>query len=163
MTIVVSDTSPVRALANLGRLELLRLLYGEVVVPTAVADELRSPPTGQMAIELAAFPFIRVQAASDRSTVETFQVDLDRGESEALALALEIQADLILMDEASARAKAKPLGLPVIGVLGVLLEGKQQGLIDALAPLIDALQNDYRFYLTPRVRSEVLRLAGEAM
>ena len=36
MTLVVSDTSPVRALAHVGRLDFLKVLYGEVWVPLLV-------------------------------------------------------------------------------------------------------------------------------
>ncbi len=46
MAIVVSDTSPVRALAHLGRLDLLKTLFGEVLIPPAVLDELEQPHNG---------------------------------------------------------------------------------------------------------------------
>ena len=88
--------------------------------------------------------------------------ELDLGESEALALALEIRADLILIDEAAGRAMAKRMGVPFIGVFGVLLEAKRSGLIGAVLPLLDRLQNDHGFYLSAPVRDEVLRLAGES-
>lgn len=41
MSIVVSDTSPIRALSHLGRLDLLAYLFQEVVVPPAVRRGLR--------------------------------------------------------------------------------------------------------------------------
>jgi predicted nucleic acid-binding protein len=124
MTIVISDTSPVRALANLGRLELLRELFTEVIVPPAVASELRSPPRGQAAVNLDGLPFVRIQSPSDRSSVERFLKDLDLGESEALAL--ELRADMILIDEAAGRARAKQVRLLSIGVLGVLFGGETE-------------------------------------
>lgn len=43
MKVVVSDTSPIRALSHLDRLELLASLLGEVIVPPAVAEELLRP------------------------------------------------------------------------------------------------------------------------
>ena len=46
--------------------------------------------------------------------------------------------------------------------MGVLLEAKGAGLIGALVPLLDRLQHEFRFYLAPAVRSEVIRLAGES-
>jgi uncharacterized protein len=160
--IVVSDTSPVRALANLGRLDLLRDLFTEVVVPPAVARELGNPPIGQAVVALEGHPFIRVRAASDREAVARFLVDLDSGESEALALALELGADLVLIDEAVGRDVARRAGLASIGVLGLLLEARRRGLIESLSPLLDQLQNDYRFFISSRVRAEVLRSAGES-
>jgi predicted nucleic acid-binding protein len=38
--IVVADTTPLLVLARIGRLDLIRDLYAEVVVPCAVYDEL---------------------------------------------------------------------------------------------------------------------------
>ena len=44
MAVVVSDTSPIRALSHLGRVDLLRELFGTVLVPPAVDEELRNGP-----------------------------------------------------------------------------------------------------------------------
>jgi predicted nucleic acid-binding protein len=56
--------------------------------------------------------------------------DLDRGESEAISLAENKQADLIILDEQTARAIAKNRGLTVIGILGILYQAALQNLID---------------------------------
>ncbi|HEY2157396.1 MAG TPA: DUF3368 domain-containing protein, partial [Isosphaeraceae bacterium] len=158
---VVSDTSPLRALANLGLLGLLHDLYSEVIVPPSVEKELANAPRGQSPVNLDEHPFLQVRSASDKAVVAAFLEDLDLGESEALALALEIRADLILIDETAGRDRAKQVGLSAIGVLGVLLEAKRSSFIGDLLPLLDQLQDEYRFYLTPQVRAEVLRRAGE--
>ena len=67
--IIVSDTSPLRALAHLGRLEWLEQLFGEVVVPTAVALELSHPPARFEPLDLARFAFIRVRPALNLTRV----------------------------------------------------------------------------------------------
>ena len=41
--IIISDTSPLSALAEIGELELLRRLYGKVVIPDAVRREATHP------------------------------------------------------------------------------------------------------------------------
>jgi predicted nucleic acid-binding protein len=161
VSIVVSDTSPVRALANLGLLKLLQPLFGQVIVPEGVAWELSQPPDGQATVDLAQYSFVKVMAVSETSTIEKFLADLDRGESEALALAIELHADLLLIDEADERARAKREGLEIIGVLGILLEAKRQGLVEGIGPLLDQLQNRHRFFIARPIRAEVLRLAGE--
>jgi predicted nucleic acid-binding protein len=43
VAIIVSDTSPVRALHHLSLIHILDALYGEVIVPPAVAQELEQP------------------------------------------------------------------------------------------------------------------------
>ena len=90
MAVVVSDTSPIRALTHLGLLELLRDLFGQILVPPAVEAELKSPPSGLPAADVARLLFVHVQAPRDRSRVDYFLQSLDPGESEALALALEV-------------------------------------------------------------------------
>ena len=159
--IVVSDTSPIRGLANLGLRELLREIYQEVIIPAAVAAELATPPRGQAAVDLAAFPFVQVRVSSMSLELHVLLGELDRGEAEALILAQELKAGLILIDEAAGREKAKQLGLDTIGVLGVLLEAKHRGSIEAVTPLLDRLKDNHRFFIGPGLRDKVLRLAGE--
>ena len=60
MRLVVGDTSPLRSLANLGLLGILRDLYSEVIVPPAVAAELRGPPDGQASVEPEQLAVLRV-------------------------------------------------------------------------------------------------------
>jgi predicted nucleic acid-binding protein len=90
--IVVSDTSVVTALIQIGRVELLFDIFGVVVVPEAVADELAVS-------HVALPPWIRSVSVRGRLVVEDFCRELDAGESEAIALALEMDADFLLMDE----------------------------------------------------------------
>jgi predicted nucleic acid-binding protein len=159
--VVVSDTSPIRALANIGLLTLLRDIYSEVVVPPAVEWELRNPPAGQEVLDLSEISFITIRVPSEESSHRDLLEGLDPGETEALSLALEIQADLLLIDEADGRARAKRLGLKTIGVLGILLEARHRRIIGSLAPMLDRLRDEYRFFISPQLRAEVLRSAGE--
>ena len=86
---------------------------------------------------------------------------LDPGEIAALALALQIHADAVLVDERRGYEVARELGLPVIGVLGILLRAKSAGLVPAVRPLLDALQTEAGFWVSAQVRAEVLRQAQE--
>jgi predicted nucleic acid-binding protein len=86
---------------------------------------------------------------------------LDPGESEALALAMEIHAERVLIDESEGRRVARRLGLATIGVMGFLVQAKHQGLIPRVGPLMDVLTTRIRFHLSPEVRQQILRDAGE--
>lgn len=160
--IVVSDTSPVLNLERIGRLELLRELYQQVLIPPAVYEELRastSQPPRQ--IDLAAHPWLIVASPNDRRRVEELRADLDLGEAEAIVLAIERRADLLLVDERRGRRAASALGLTVTGLLGVVAQAKRTGLIDAAKPVLDELIGNAHFWIGPDLYAEVLAQLGE--
>ena len=78
-----------------------------------------------------------------------------------LALALESRDCVALLDDAVARHVAQTLGLRLRGTLGLLIDAKRAGLLQAVAPVVDELQA-LGFRLDPRTRDAVLRMAGEA-
>lgn len=159
--IVVSDTSPLRALAHLQSVELLKPLYGEVLVPPAVESELSHPPGNATGLDLGAYEFIQVEAPLDGTLIEQFRQTLDPGESEALALALERKAAVVLIDEADGRQAATESGLSVVGTLGILLRAKENALIPEIRSLLDNLEEELGFFVSGELRAEVLKIAGE--
>jgi predicted nucleic acid-binding protein len=161
LSAVVSDTSPIRALAHLNLLNLIAPLYGQVIVPLAVVRELQHPAPRFQAVDASLYTFFQAQVPQNQSQVQQFLLTLNSGESEALALALEVQAGLLLMDETAGRAIARQLGLTLTGTLGVLLDAKTHGLIPLIRPLIDDLENNLGFFISAKLRADVLRLAGE--
>jgi uncharacterized protein len=161
LSIVVSDTSPIRALNHLGRLELLHDLFGEVIVPTAVVEELSLPGVKFPSISFRDFSFIRIESVKNRELVNRLMATLDRGESEALALAVELHASAVLIDESLGREKAKQMGLIPFGVLGILLQAKKEGLVGLVEPLLDKLEIEINFFMSADLRAQVLRMAGE--
>jgi uncharacterized protein len=161
VSLVVSDTSPVRALVHLERLHLLAELFEEVLIPPAVLAELQRPTSRLPAVPDAAIALLRVRAPGNVERVAEFRERLDMGEVEALALALEVQADALLIDEAAGRRSARELGLRTMGVLGILVQAKECGLVPRIAPLLDRLQLELGFYIGAELRQRVLRAAGE--
>ena len=104
---VVSNTSPILNLAIIGRLYLLNSVFGQVLVPPAVLEELRPdehlPGSEEIRAALAE-GWLRVQEVNDLRLVSSLGRELDRGETEAIALALEVDADLLLLDGAGCQA-----------------------------------------------------------
>ena len=162
MPIVVSDTSPLRALEFVDHLELLSRLFQEVIVPPAVAAELREPSRRFRPVDVARFPFLRVIVPQSLGEVNRLLSALDRGESEALVLAGELRADAVLIDEADGRRVALEMGLVPIGTLGILVRAKQERLIDEVQPIMDRLIHDLGFFISDELRYAVLEQAGEA-
>jgi predicted nucleic acid-binding protein len=159
--IVVSDTSPIRALVHLQHLEVLRELFGEVLIPPAVAAELERPRSRLLPVRLDAFPFVHIQRPQHRNVIDELLVSLGPGEAEAIALALETGIEIVLVDETAGRAAAIRRGLHPVGVLGVLLQARRRKLIGPLKPLLDRLEGELNFFIAPSPRLEVLDLAGE--
>jgi predicted nucleic acid-binding protein len=152
--IVVSDTSPITALLTIQKIDLLRQLYGTVIIPEAVAQELHAYHTLIPA-------FIQTASAEDGPLLEQLKNQLDPREAEAIVLAKTIHADVLLIDESLGRAAAKHEHLPVIGLMGVLLIAKKKGLVDAVHTLIEQLETEAGFYLSKQVKMRIIEAAGE--
>ncbi|HYV94671.1 MAG TPA: DUF3368 domain-containing protein [Chitinophagales bacterium] len=160
--IVVSDTSPLRALWKIQHLHLLPALYESVLIPPAVVRELNSFKTsGADLSELVNAPWLEIGIIKNKNEVDLLLNDLDPGEAEAIVLARENNASLILMDEVAGRNKAEEYGLNVTGVLGVLLEAKKNRLIAEVKPIMDRLIAEARFFISAKLYSEILSAANE--
>lgn len=101
--IVVSDTTPLISLLKINRLDLLEKLFGEVLIPEAVFNELTVDERFQLEAKLIRQKkFIAVKPVNNLESVSILKraTGLDQGESEAIVLTDELKADLLLMDEA---------------------------------------------------------------
>ena len=159
----VSNTSPLSNLAIIDRLEILRGQLGQIVIPVAVQIELDRLSHADARMRLAAAlhdGWLRVIPLT-APVSPAFAAALDPGEAEALALAAQVKATLVLLDESAARLKAGQLGIPHIGVLGVLLRAKQSGQILSLAIEIRKLRQDARFFVGPALEKRLLATVGE--
>jgi uncharacterized protein len=164
--IVVSDTSPLSGLAIVGKLSLLQALYGQIVIPEAVASELRRGGQDDPRIaQVLTLSWIETKPSTNHRLISELQTiyKLDKGESEAISLALELNADVLLIDERLGRREASRLGLSITGMLGVLLVAKKQNLVSAIHPIVDGLISEAGFRISGQLYSEVMVAAGEAV
>lgn len=160
--IVVSDSSPIIILATVGHLRLLRDLFSEILIPDAVYREIVVQGAGRAgADEVQGADWIRQETVHNTTLVNVLHLELDEGEAEAIALALERGADLVLIDERSARLRAADLGLKFVGVLGVLIESKRQGFLTEIRPVLDAMRLGAGFWISESLYQHVLDSAGE--
>ncbi|TEU10645.1 MAG: DUF3368 domain-containing protein [Anaerolineales bacterium] len=140
----IVNATPLIALALLERLDLLRQMFDEVLVPTAVYDEVVIQGAGRPgAAEIAQADWLQIAAPEAVPTIEPILMGLDEGEMQVLLLARERQPDWVLIDERQGRRVARAMGLPVKGTLGILLAAVLAGLLskeealDALQRLVD--------------------------
>ncbi|MGZ8938992.1 MAG: DUF3368 domain-containing protein [Limisphaerales bacterium] len=140
--IVVSDSSALISLARVDCIDLLPKLFGTVLIPEAVCVELENSDPDSPTRNLRSEPWVK-------------------GEAEAVVLALEQKADALLVDERRARAFALQRGLKIIGALGVLVQAKQHGLVNKIAPITSRMRSQGRFWVSERLEEQVLRSVGE--
>ena len=161
--IVVSDTSPLGSLALIDYLWLLPNIYGTVVIPNLVANELTAAPDTRIQ-NILTLDWIQVQPLSSTTIAETLQQNrnLDPGEAHAIALAIQLKADELLIDERLGRREAQRYGLSVIGLLGILVIAKQRNLIPKVQPVMDALSNQAGFRVSSQLYHHILMLSQES-
>lgn len=156
--VVVSDTSPLQYLHQSGTLGLLPTLFARVIVPPAVLGELaEGRARGHELPMLDAMPWVEIRAPI---TPLSLPAKLGRGEQEAISVAAELHLP-VLIDDRDARSCAGSLGLKVIGIFGVLIKAKRQGLIPAVMPVADRIAG-LGFRMNEATRQQVRAVAGES-
>jgi predicted nucleic acid-binding protein len=130
--IVVSDSTPLNILIRIGLVDILPNLYGQVLIPVAVRDEMshqRTPEVVRVWIN-GAPPWLHVRAPLSPLPL----VRKGRGELEAISLAVELKAELLLVDDRDAAKTARQYGLATVGTLGMLELASARG----IHPLTDS-------------------------
>lgn len=157
---VIVNTSPLLYLHQIRHLELFRELYGTLLVPTAVVNELaEGKRKGVDVPEPESISWMKVISARDRRIIPLLS-DLGAGESEVILLGVEYPQSLLIMDDALGRQIARMNTQTVTGTLGVLLKAKQEGLIPEVAPLLRHL-TACGMWISPAVESMILARAKE--
>lgn len=160
--LLVPDSGPLIALARVALLDLPAWLYGEVLVPAVVWDEvLRRPPQEELARLQAALAAGTLKVEPEPQTPAQALQDTRLGAGERAAIALaRLRGAQVLIDERRGRRAAADAGLPVVGTVGLLVRGRQLGLIGPVRPLIDALRSS-GYHLGDALTARALSDLGE--
>ena len=138
--IVVSNTTPILSLYKIGKLNLLQSLFGQVIVPVAVYDEIAVAGKGKQGHdEIEKVDYFLINEIRNAFAASLLRSQLDRGEAEAIVLAGELGANILLLDEKKARRIAQANGQSVIGTLGILQAAKDRELISDIRTPLDSL------------------------
>lgn len=156
--IIVSDTSSLSNLFQIGLINILYELYGEITITPAVRRELYALPEQEKQFEQ--IDWIQVKAPQDQKMVVELMKDLDLGEAESIALAIEEKAKYLIIDEHKGRMIADARGVKIVGILGVLIQAKQQGIVPSVKFNIEKLV-DIGFRLDKKLIEKVLKRLGE--
>ncbi len=153
--IVVADTSPVNYLILIQEVDILPKMYGRVVIPQSVREELVRASAPQAVRSLINQLPIWLEVRSLLAVPDSSLARLDAGERDAITIAAELHADRLIVDEREGRREAERRGIPVIGTLGVLREAAVLKLLD-LRVAVERLQTT-SFYVAPEVLASLLK------
>jgi predicted nucleic acid-binding protein len=155
--IVVSNTSPLNYLVLIDSIDVLPALYGAVLVPPAVLEELADPASPERVRSWASAPpqWLRIERPRMSDAPSSIGV-LHEGETHAITLALQQKADRLLIDERAGTGVARSLGLRAIGNLGILDLAAEQRLIN-LPSKLGQLESETNFRMTRSLRVHILQ------
>jgi uncharacterized protein len=149
-------------LARLRCTSILEALYGRVLIPPAVAAELVAGVGEHPEIDsLLHCPWLEIRTLMRPENLTHLTQALDQGEAEAIQLAEEMNADMLLIDEWDGRLAAQQRKIPIIGLVGVLLNARKAALIGPLRPIYKKLMEEMRFRVSANIIETVLKEVGE--
>jgi len=147
---MLSNTSCLIALDNIGQLDLLHRLYDIIHISEEVAAEFG----------VLVPAWIKVHSVQDKTKLNILHNLVDLGEASTIALAYQFDDITLILDDRKARKLADNLNLRFTGLLGILIKAKQTGVIDSVGNVLARLKTaGFRF--SPAMEIQALRLAGE--
>ncbi len=154
----VSNTTPIISLSSIRKVEILKNIFQEIIVPQAVYDELKAKQGyGYHEVDL---DFIKVETIPSEGHEEIQLAQLDVGEAQTIILSKKLNADNTIIDENIGYTIAKQLGLNAIRTLSILLKAKEDNIITEVKPLLDEMILKGRWY-SNRVYYSFLKRANE--
>jgi uncharacterized protein len=158
--LVISNTSPLLYLHQIGCLSILQTLYTQVIVPQAVQSELLvGQQQGVDVPEISQYEWLQLRSVATVASMPNV-IDLGPGEAEVIGLGIENPGSRLILDDQLGRQIARFHRLTFTGTLGVLIKAKQLGHVSTIRPLIEQLQRS-GMWLSESVIADVLKLAGE--
>jgi predicted nucleic acid-binding protein len=134
----IVNTSPVICLAKAGYLDLLLKLPDEIIVPSAVVEEIQageSSDPAYLALAGGKFPIAQIAAWP-----EILAWDLGKGETAVLSFALTNPGWTAIIYDRAARKCAASFSISVKGTLAVVILAKKHGLVESAASVLRSLQ-----------------------
>ena len=147
--IVIADATPLRYLILIEAIDILPALYGRVLIPQMVANELQRPRTPLLVRQWMATAPVWLEIRVPHLTPERALLRLGAGERDAILLAHELRADLLVMDDWDGREAAEQRAFTVLGTLGVLDAAAARGLLSLPESLTQLQATNFR--MTPEL------------
>lgn len=147
---IIADTSCFIILTNIGELELLHQVYGQIVTTLDIVIEYgESLPT-----------WVEIVSVNDKYKQQLLEMQIDRGESSAIALALETPNSTVILDDYKARKIAQQLGIEYTGTIGIIIKAKLKGIVPSIKPILEKIKQT-NFRLSIDIELQALKEAKE--
>ncbi|MGL5193348.1 MAG: DUF3368 domain-containing protein [Chroococcales cyanobacterium] len=158
---IICNATPLINFASIHRLDILKSLFTEIVIPQAVyAETVESGfPNSETIVKGISSGWLKVERVQEMP--ESIPLELDAGEREVIALALSEQKTRVVLDEKRARKVAQGLELNVMGSLGILILAKQQRIIPKVKLLLDAMMTEAQYWVNESLYHHVLQAVSE--
>lgn len=159
---IVSNASPLIYLAKVGKLHLLKELFGKILIEEEVRREVVDKGKKEGAADSIVIEesikegWIIVKRIKDKRKFKGIHI----GETNTILLAKELKS-MVLIDEEDAREVARAFGLKTRGTLYVLKRCQEQEIIskkEAIKILDDMLSEGFR--LSAHLYTEFVRRLG---
>lgn len=161
---VVCDTNIIIDFAKIRRLDLLKNIFKEVMIPVEVKEELlaeEKSETGEDDICKAIDEWIKVKSIYNMLALESLKAHIDKGEAASIILYKKTEADFLAINDLKARGVAYAMGVKIIGSLGILRLAKDKGLLKEIRSLLDELRR-IGAYISDELYQRILDDAGES-
>lgn len=157
--VVISDTTAITNLIRIDLLFILPELYGQIIIPKAVYDELSEYSNQKEIIDNS--PWIETVQITASELLNKLTGKIDKGEAEAIVLAIELTPDYLIIDELKGRKIAKAYDIEIIGLLGILVLAKKHGLIENVGKYLERLKNEIGFRISEELYKIILKESDE--
>lgn len=148
--VIISDTSCLIVLDNIGELSLLHKLFGQIIITQEIANEFNKELPG----------WINIKSPVNKNYQKILEASLDKGEASAIAYAIEQTDCLLIIDDNKGRKYAEQLGIRITGTLGVVVDAKHSGHIESVKPILDKIKTtDFR--ISADLEKQILERSGE--
>ena len=148
--VIISDTSCLILLQNIGEIDLLNKLFGTVVTTKEVADEFGLPLP----------PWIQIHQPLNKRYQSIIEASVHKGEASTIALAIENDNSLLIVDDLKARKFAQNLGINITGTIGIIVDAKLEGVIPSVRVILNKIKQT-NFRITPKLELMILEKSNE--
>lgn len=151
--VVVSNTSPLILLLQINKLDLLRKLFGKILISKEVFNEIKDKSQKKHLLDEIKKGWIKKIFAPKLNVLH----NLDSGEASSISLALQFNKSLLIVDDKKARDFALSVGLEIIGTIGVLILAKKLKLISGTKEIFNQLINN-KLWISETLYNQIFKL-----